>query len=322
MKLYPIKFFPIYKDKLWGGNNLINVLNRDIKKENIGESWEVSTVKYSISRVKNDYLKHTKLTELIKRYPQDILGQNFKNTDRFPLLLKIIDATKKLSVQVHPNNDFAKNITGVTGKSEFWYILKADKKSHLYIGLNNIKDKKVLKEVIRDGKIENHLNKISVKKGNFFYIPAGTVHSIGKKIMLVEIQQNSNTTYRLYDWNRTDQAGNYRKLDLKNGIKAVDLARNYKINTLKNNNLNNNSTKKILSKTKHFVIEKFNIDKSITIRFENFGLITCIENSGKIIYNKGVETISLGESLLLPAKLKQVRFEGEMKLLYAYTPKI
>jgi mannose-6-phosphate isomerase len=321
MELYPLKFFPIYKNKIWGGNRLKTFLNRDIEEENVGESWEISTNNDSISIVKNGGYKNQKLTELIEEFPEELLGDRYNSDDQFPLLLKIIDATKKLSVQVHPNDKLAKELENGNGKSEMWYVLSATKNAKLYIGLNDIKGKNHLREVIEQGKLQNYLNAINVQRGDFFYIPAGTVHAIGSGLMLVEIQQNSNTTYRLYDWNRMDENGESRDLHLGNGIKATDLNSNieryesiYKKETPE-------YKRKVLTISNHFVSEKVTVKNSFKLDHDDFALITCIENNGLIKYSKNkVETLKEGESAMIPANLEDVKVEGNLEFLYMYIP--
>ena len=322
MELYPLKFFPIYKNKIWGGNRLKSKLNRDIKEENVGESWEVSTNKDSISIVKNGKYENKKLTELIREFPKELLGENYSSNDKFPLLLKIIDASKKLSVQVHPDDKMAQELANGSGKTEMWYVLGANKEAKLYIGLKDIKGKNHLREVIEKGQLQNYLNTINVQRGDFFYIPAGTVHAIGGGLMLVEIQQNSNTTFRLYDWNRVDENGESRELHLEDGIKATNL----KADVERYESIYKKETpgykRKVLTISNYFVSEKVTVKNSFQLDHDNFALITCIENNGLIKYGKNkVEPLKEGESVMIPAGLEDVEVEGKMEFLYMYIPK-
>ena len=321
MELYPLKFIPIYINKIWGGNKLKNDLNKNISQNNIGESWEVSTNKDKVSVVKNGIYKNDKLTDLIKKYPKELLGASYNKNTKFPLLLKIIDATKKLSVQVHPDDQLAKKLENGSGKTEMWYVLDATPEAKLYIGLKQIENKEQLRQVIKEGKLENHLNEIDVSKGDFFFIPSGTVHAIGGGLMLVEIQQNSNTTYRLYDWNRVDDAGNSRELHLENGIKATNLNLNIKGNQVLLQKKTTEYKQEILCASEYFITNKINLKGTIPVQNKNFVLLTCIKNEGEIIYgdNKS-ENIKLGESVMLPANLKNVKLKGNMNLLKMYIP--
>ncbi|MDZ7671624.1 MAG: type I phosphomannose isomerase catalytic subunit [Halanaerobiales bacterium] len=321
MELYPLKFFPIYKKKIWGGNRLKSSLDKKINEENIGESWEISSYNDSISIVSNGRFKSTKLTTLIKRYPKEIMGSNFNSNDKFPLLLKIIDANKKLSVQVHPDEKTAKNIKNSDSKYEMWYILDAKKDAKLYLGLKNIQDKSHLEEVINKGKLKAYLNAVNVKKGDFFYIPGGTVHAIGEGLMLIEIQQSSDTTYRLYDWDRLGSDGKPRDLHLQNGIKATNLSWKDLNQKVKYINKTKDYIQEILNISKYFVTEKINVNTSFNMDIENFVLLTCINNKGEIIYNNKSIPLKKGESMMLPAGLKEVKIKGNIELLSMYIPK-
>src|SRR6056297_3742563 len=321
MELYPLKFFPIYKNKIWGGNRLKTYLNREIKQDNVGESWEISTHDDSVSEVSNGHYKNKKLTELIKEYPKELLGENYNANSKFPLLLKIIDASKKLSVQVHPDNKLAKQLENGKGKTEMWYVLNATKEAKLYIGLNDIKGKNHLREVIEKGKLQNYLNPINVQRGDFFYMPAGTVHTIGGGIMLVEIQQNSNTTFRLYDWDRVNEDGDSRELHLENGIKAVDLEASVERYESIYKKETTDYKRKVLNISNYFVSEKVTVKNSFKLDHDDFALITCIEDNGLIKYgNNDVEPLKEGESVMIPAGLKDVEIEGKMEFLYMYIP--
>lgn len=320
MELYPLKFFPIYKKKIWGGNRLKTFLNKDINEESIGESWEVSTYKNDISIISNGKYKNTMLTTLIEKYPQQIMGKEFKSLKKFPLLLKIIDANKKLSVQVHPDEKIAKSINNSDSKYELWYILNAKKNAKLYLGLKDIRNKKQLKDIISEGNLKEHLNEVTVKKGDFFYIPGGTVHAIGEGLMLVEIQQSSDTTYRLYDWNRLGNDGKPRNLHLNKGIKAANLSwknTNQKVKYIKKTK---DFKQEILHVSKYFITEKIDIQKTFPIINDNFVLLTCIEKNGNIIYDNKSVSIKKGESVMLPANLKKVIIKGDLEILSMYIP--
>jgi mannose-6-phosphate isomerase len=321
MELYPLKFFPIYKKKIWGGNRLKSNLDKKINEENIGESWEISSYNNSISIISNGELKDTKLTTLIKKYPKEIMGNNFKSNDKFPLLLKIIDANKKLSVQVHPDEKTAGNIEKSNSKYEMWYILDAKKDAKLYLGLKNIRDKDHLEEVIKKGELKEYLNEVNVKKGDFFYIPGGTVHAIGKGLMLVEIQQSSDTTYRLYDWDRLGSDGKPRDLHLQNSINATNLSWKDLNQEVKYIKKTKNYIQEILNISKYFVTEKIKVNTSFSMDIQNFVLLTCIRNNGEIIYNNKSTPLKKGESMMLPAGLKEVKIRGNIEFLSMYIPK-
>jgi len=219
----PLEFEPVFKEKPWGGNKLKKILNKNIPSDKTGESWEISTVPGSVSVVKNGYFKGERLDNLIEKYQDKLVGKKvdkqFKN--EFPLLIKYIDANDDLSIQVHPDDEMAKKHHNSFGKNELWHIIQADKDAVLYIGLKEKTDKKTYLTALKNGVLEKLLNKIPVQAGDTFYIPAGTVHAIGKGVLLAEIQQTSDITYRIYDWNRLGLDNKPRELHTDLALKAI-----------------------------------------------------------------------------------------------------
>jgi len=204
-KLYPLKFKTIFKDKIWGGQKIKTILNKDFGKlPNCGETWEISGVEGNISEVSEGELEGQSLTELIRIYKSDLVGFNIykKYKDEFPLLIKFIDATEDLSIQVHPGDNLAKKRHNSFGKTEMWYVLQADEGASLIAGFNKELTKESYKEYFESGNLDEILNREIVTKDDVFFLPAGRVHTIGKGIMIAEIQQTSDITYRIYDFNR------------------------------------------------------------------------------------------------------------------------
>jgi mannose-6-phosphate isomerase len=201
---YPIKFHPILKDKIWGGDKLKSLLNKKSDAKSLGESWEISGVEDNISIVSNGVYINQSLVDLIKNYKGAFLGQKIydKFGERFPLLIKFIDAKYDLSVQLHPNDELAQERHNSFGKSEMWHIVQADKNSKLIIGFNTIVDKRIYCEAIEKENIVSLLNFVKVGKRDSFFINSGTVHAIGGGVLLAEIQQTSDITYRVFDWKR------------------------------------------------------------------------------------------------------------------------
>ncbi|MBP5742670.1 MAG: class I mannose-6-phosphate isomerase, partial [Paludibacteraceae bacterium] len=224
MMLYPLKFKPILKNRIWGGSKLGTLMNKAVKNdENIGESWELSGLEGNESVVENGYLAGNTINELVEVYLDELVGQKVYDTfgQSFPLLFKFIDANDKLSVQVHPDDDMAQELYGTNGKTEMWYIIDAEKDAELYIGFDGKVDAKQCEEHIKNGTLADVLTVHKVKKGDAYFIPAGTVHAIGKGIILAEIQQSSDITYRLFDYDRKDKDGNKRELHLENALNAL-----------------------------------------------------------------------------------------------------
>lgn len=313
--LYPLKFNPIYKEILWGGRRIAQYFNREIPDGNIAESWELSCNADSMSIVSNGEYRGTELFTLIYKYKEKILGTKIyeKYGLHFPLLVKIIDANDKLSVQVHPDDGYAKLIGEKNGKNEMWYVLDAKEDAKLIYGLKKNISREDFVNAIKKGTIIDTLNEVPVKAGDCLYIPSGTVHAILEDILIAEIQQNSNTTFRIYDWDRTDKYGNKRELHIERALDVINF-NSYKTH------ISNSGQKIKLIESEYFNVDEINInDKYIlTVLGEFFIVIMNIHGSGKIHWKNGVETINKGDTLLLPASLGEIKIEGKLKILCAY----
>ncbi|MDR2602082.1 MAG: class I mannose-6-phosphate isomerase [Spirochaetaceae bacterium] len=222
--LYPLEFIPIPKKRIWGGNKLKQDWNKDFLEESIGESWELSGQAENVSRVKNGPLKGKLLTELIDLYGTELLGEKprVKNKNDFPLLFKFIDARDDLSVQVHPDDVAAKQRHGCAGKTEMWFVADAEPRSKLFAGFSRQTNAAEYRDLVLNGRLEEVLQKEVVKKGDAFFIPSGTVHGIGAGVLVAEIQQSSDITYRIYDYNRKDENGVKRELHIEQSFDVVN----------------------------------------------------------------------------------------------------
>ena len=222
--LYPLKFNPILKDYIWGGSRLKTVLGKNVKTERCSESWELSGVAGNESVVCNGFLKGNNLQELIEVYMDELVGDRiFDRFGReFPVLVKFIDAHDDLSIQVHPDDQLAAGRHGTYGKTEMWYVMDADKDSSLIAGFNRKIDREKYEQALNSKKLKDILNVEKVTQGDVFFIPAGRVHAIGKGILLAEIQQTSNITYRIYDWERVGADGKPRELHTDLALDAID----------------------------------------------------------------------------------------------------
>jgi len=233
MSLYPLKFKPILKEKIWGGNNLSQLLNKKKTGKKIGESWEISGVDNNISIVSNGFLKGNNLQEVIEIYMNELVGDKIYDIfgTEFPLLIKFIDAQEDLSIQVHPNNNQAKEKHNAFGKTEIWYVLHAEKEAKLISGFSKELTKDLLHKHLINNTLEETLNYEKVKTGDVFFIPSGRIHSIGKGIVVAEIQQTSDITYRLFDYNRLEN-GKLRELHTQDALDVIDFQRynSYKTN--------------------------------------------------------------------------------------------
>jgi mannose-6-phosphate isomerase len=322
MKIYPIKFNPILKEKIWGGSKLGNLLGKNTNKDSVGESWEISDVNGNVSAVSNGAYKGANLKELIANYEADFLGtENFANFGyNFPLLIKFLDAKQDLSVQVHPDNTMAKKHHNSLGKTEMWYIMDSDD-ADIVLGL---KDKTTNPEVLKHINANNVaavFNREKVKKGDSFFIPAGKIHAIGAGVLAAEIQQTSDITYRVYDWDRTDASGQKRELHTQLAEKATKQFNtsgkaNYTLEPNTSSNLVNCEyfTTNILAITANQVKDYTNLD--------SFVIFMCVEGEAQITTGLHTETVKMGETILIPAAAKEVLFNANnAKLLEVYVDK-
>jgi mannose-6-phosphate isomerase len=289
---------------VWGGQKLKALYGKRYPKAltPFGESWELSAVEGSVSVVANGLLKGNTLTELAEVYMGDLLGEKVFNRfgAQFPLLIKLIDAADTLSIQVHPNDQLAMERYGTNGKSEMWYVLQAEKDAHL----KDIVSKDQLKSIIQSDNIANFIRTYEVNKNDFFYIPAGTVHAIGKGVVLLEIQQTSDITYRLFDWNRTDARGIKRELHKELAIDAIDIEDK---NSGKQHLPLNPNDKQLLVNCPYFRVNRWCIDKEIELDHfasDSFVLLICIDGKVKMSLqsNESIE-INSGELVLVPAEI-------------------
>ncbi|MDR3256065.1 MAG: class I mannose-6-phosphate isomerase [Endomicrobium sp.] len=323
MELYPFKFIPILKEVIWGGKKLKNYYNKQTSSNSIGESWELSSVNGNISVVLNGKLKGTLLTEILKTNAIEIMGKHIaaKFGTEFPLLIKLIDARENLSVQVHPNDDLARKRHNSFGKTEMWYILQNEPEAKLVSGLKKEISKEEYIHRIKNNAIEDILAYYPVTPGEVFFIPAGLVHAIGAGILLAEVQQTSNITYRIYDYNRKDKDGNTRQLHTQESVDAVNFtAKGAPVTSFKIRE----GVKRLVA-CEYFTVQM--IDLNVAKEYNNedfkeidsFIILICLDGNATINYKYGMEKIIKGENILIPAALRNsVSIIGNAKLLEAY----
>ena len=318
---YPIKFNPILKDKIWGGEKLKSVLNKESSSNNIGESWELSSVDGDISMIANGVLKGVLLTEIIDKYKADLVGGKVYEQfgGKFPLLFKFIDAKENLSIQLHPNDEIAKKLHNSFGKTEMWFVMDADENSELNIGFSEKMTPEKYKQAIEDKNILEKLNFEQVTKGDSFFIKEGLVHAIGAGCLIAEIQQTSDITYRIYDWDRVDDQGNERELHTKLALEALDynaVGAN-KCEYKKEANQPSN-----IASCEYFTTNYIKINDLLTRDLSSIGSFTvyiCVGGDGTIQIGDNVENIKRGETVLIPANTKEVKITSlEMELLEVY----
>mgnify|MGYP001819473539 CR=1 FL=1 len=306
MTLYPLKFEPILKDKIWGGPRLREVLGKQAG-DKAGESWEISGVEGDISVVANGFLAGNSLQELAEVYMGDLMGDRIYEQFglEFPLLIKFIDAADVLSVQVHPDDALAKERHNSYGKTEMWYIVESDQ-GELIAGFNRELDKAAYLKTFKEGKLKEVLNHESVAPGDVYYMPAGRVHAIGAGVLLAEIQQTSDVTYRIYDWDRTDDQGNPRELHTDLAVDARDFSYHSSYKTPYQSLLN--SAVPVVD-SPYFTTSVIQLDRPVEKDFnmiDSFVIYICTEGTAGITYHGGAEQIRKGECVLIPAELKNL----------------
>lgn len=312
MSLYPYKFKTIFKDKLWGGEKIKTILGKDFSPlPNCGETWELSGVKGNISEVSNGRSQGELLTALIDKHGGDLLGKRIEAQfgKEFPLLIKFIDANDDLSIQVHPDDELAQKRHDSFGKSEMWYIMQADEGSSLISGFSQEVDRDSYQKAFDEGKLEEILNREEVTAGDVFYLPAGRVHTIGKGLLLAEIQQTSDVTYRIYDFDRTDDQGNKRELHIEESLDAIDYK---KYDQYKSPYLDKQDEAVNLVSCEYFKTNKLHLTGDHSVDHSGldcFKIYICLEGSGSLVTSEGREEIGMGDVVLVPAAIEHYTFE-------------
>ena len=317
-ELYPLVFSPIFKYRIWGGEKLKTALKKKYEEDSIGESWEISNVAGDETLVRKGDLKGQSLKQLITNFGAAFLGKHVHEdygTD-FPLLIKFIDSKTPLSIQVHPHDELARERHDSFGKNEMWYIMAADDDADIYVGFNEQLNPETYKKHIENSTITSALNLISVKAGDTFHIPTGRVHAIGAGVLLAEIQQTSDITYRIYDYDRVDaKTGKTRDLHTKMALDAVDFEvlesyqTSYEITE-------NESTH--LVHTPYFKTNILDLNAQLTRDYsylDSFVILICVSGSFMLTYKDYNYSVKYGQTILLPAALSEVVIEGKAKIL-------
>jgi len=321
--LYPLKFKTIYKDKIWGGQKIKTYLGKDFGSlPNCGETWEISGVKTDVSVVDGGALNGESLADLLEQYKDELVGKkiyaHFGNI--FPLLVKFIDANDWLSVQVHPNDELAKKRHNSFGKTEMWYIIESDPGSTLIAGFNQQIDEKTYVEKLNSGHLMDILNKETADAGDVFFLPAGRVHTIGKGLLLAEIQQTSDITYRIYDFDRVDAQGNKRELHTEEALAALDY-KVYPDYKTKYTPLVNEDVH--LVTCPYFTTNVMDFTYGTTKDYSNldsFVIHVCVEGAYTLVCNGESYDVKMGECILLPKVIDHVELKTTtgFKILESY----
>lgn len=306
--MYPLKFNPILKERLWGGTKLRDVLNKPIENDITGESWELSTVKGDVSVVSNGDLTGISLQELINSQTNDLLGVSVAERfgKEFPILIKFIDAKQDLSIQLHPNDELAKKRHNSFGKTEMWYVMDADQDAELIVGFNKDVAKDEYANSIKNDTLLDLLNYEKVKEGDTFFINTGKIHAIGAGVLLAEIQQTSDVTYRVFDFNRKDKNGNLRELHTEQALDAIDYTKkdDFKVAYSTEKNEVNTMVDCPYFKT-NFIELTENIKQDVTSR-DSFTIYMCVGGSATVKNEFGEANLVKGETILVPALSKSI----------------
>ncbi|MDH7446870.1 type I phosphomannose isomerase catalytic subunit [Aquimarina sp. 2201CG14-23] len=319
--LYILKFKPILKEKIWGGDKLKDVFGKESSGPATGESWEISDVEEDQSVIQNGRFSGKTLKALLIDYKEKLVGEkNFKRFGtKFPLLIKFIDAKEDLSVQLHPGDEIAKQKHNSLGKTEMWYVVQSDNDANIIVGFNQEVTPELYQKHVAEKSIKDILHYEPVDAGDTFFIYSGLIHAIGKGVLLAEIQQTSDITYRVYDWDRTDANGNHRELHQQDALEAIDFKSNsdYKITY----NLKKNQITDLVS-CPHFITNIIEADHEMVLShvgLDSFVVYMCVEGQAMIESEENTMDIALGETILVPASIKQIKVISKgVKLLQTY----
>jgi mannose-6-phosphate isomerase len=318
MKLYPLQFEPILKERIWGGTKLKTYLNKPIISEITGESWEISTVENDVSVVANGPLRGKSLNDLINELPEAVLGTKVHEQfgKQIPLLFKYLDAREDLSIQLHPNDELAKKRHNSFGKTEMWYVMQADPNSRLIVGFKQKSSPEEYLQHIHDKTIVDILDTKKVKQGDVFFLETGTIHAIGAGIVVAEIQQTSDITYRIYDFDRVDANGNKRELHVDLSLEAI----NYEtIEAQKSYSKTENVPNEVVN-CKYFTTNFIPLDGNTTIykHGASFTVYMCVDGDFQLMIDNETYTYKKGDTVLLPASLTDFQLSGKASILEIY----
>jgi mannose-6-phosphate isomerase len=318
MRFYPLQFEPILKERIWGGTKLKSYLKKPITSEITGESWEISTVENDVSIVSNGHFKGKSLNELINEFPKEILGTKvFAAFDKqFPLLFKYLDAREDLSIQLHPNDELAKKRHNSFGKTEMWYVMQADIDAELIVGFKKKSSPEEYTQHLKDKTLLDILKTKKVQKGDVFFLATGTIHAIGAGNIIAEIQQTSDITYRVYDFDRVDANGNKRELHNDLALEAI----NYDtVEAQRTYSKTENSANEIVN-CQYFTTNFISLNGQMNIQKtkDSFTVFMCVDNHFELICDGETHVYQKGDTVLIPAFLTDFQLNGKASILEIY----
>lgn len=315
-----LKFTPVLKQTIWGGDKIVAFKHLNENMEQVGESWEISGVKDNETKVCGGTYNGRKLNDLLSEYKEQLVGkENYERFgNEFPLLIKFIDAHQDLSIQVHPTDEIAHRQGKSRGKTEMWYVLESDKGAQLYNGLKAQITPESYKQFVDNDTITDVLARYEVNEGDVFFIPAGRIHAIGSGCFVAEIQQTSDVTYRIYDYKRKDKNGNYRELHTELAAESIDyqVLDNYRTSY----QLAPNEPQQV-AKCPHFTTAVYDLTEPMVIDYselDSFVILIGVKGQGTVTANEQTVSLNAGETLLIPATTKEVEVKGNIRFLETY----
>ena len=315
-QLYPLRLCGVFKSPIWGGTRLLRDWNKKADAATVGESWELTVRKDEIATVTNGAFCGRDLASLITEYGSALTGGDF-GADEFPLLIKLLDANDRLSVQVHPDDDYAARVENDRGKTEMWYVVDADEGAQIICGLADDVDAEGFAKAVAAGNTLGALKHLPVRPGEVYFIPAGLPHAIGKGILIAEIQQNCDLTYRVYDYDRVDAAGNKRELHVKKALEVIRPFSDEEIETLRYSNATEEYNKdRLLAHCPFFRVEKLVLSgNTLPLPSQKMLHLLCLEGAATLTHNGEGFPLAKGDSFLIPACLCDVLISGTAMLL-------
>lgn len=318
MKFYPLQFQPILKERIWGGTKLRDYLKKTFSSEITGESWEISSVENDVSIISNGIFEGKSLNELINEFPEQVLGTKVfeKFGMKFPLLFKYLDAREDLSIQVHPNDELAAKRHNSFGKTEMWYVMQADDDARLIVGFKEKSTQKKYLENLENKTLLDILDTKKVKQGDVFFLETGTVHAIGAGTVIAEIQQTSDITYRLYDFDRVDANGNTRELHVDLALDAI----NYDVVDAEKKYSKVENEANLVVDCPYFTTNFIPFDGSIAVVNDesSFLVYMCVEGNFELRSGEQSYSYKTGDTILIPAKMGEFEIHGKASLLEIY----
>lgn len=311
------KLMPAFKDYLWGGTKLRDVYKKQSNLEKLAESWELSAHPDGESIISGGEFNGLTFSEYINKAGKAVLGKNCEQFESFPVLIKFIDAKQPLSVQVHPSDEYALRVEGEYGKTEMWYVMDCDEGASLFFGVNREISKEDFRSKIEDNTVTEVLNRVDVHKGDVFFIEAGTIHAIGAGIVICEIQQNSNTTYRVYDYDRRDAEGNPRELHVDKALEVSKLSPSDTADRQGGYAEVSGGRVKQLASCKYFKTEKYEIDGKIEFNIDDSSFVSLVvlEGSGTISGDENSFEFKMGESIFVPSGAGKIEVSGKASII-------